>query len=108
MHARGNGRVDPAAAPPGVLRVLAAGNEQVASAFAEARRSSGALADTTRFPAAFIGSSPTSRYLVEAAVPLSNGASLVTRRILDVASPQDGLPWTTLWAERVVEAGSRG
>lgn len=105
VHARGNGRVDPAAAPPAVLRVLAGGNEQVASAYGDARQASGALADTTRFPASFIGGSPTSRYLVEAAVPLSNGALLMTRRILDVASPQDGVPWTTLWAERVVEAG---
>jgi general secretion pathway protein K len=108
VHLRGNGRVDPAAAPLPVLRVLAAGNEQIAGAYAGAREASGALADTTRFPATYIARSPSSRYLIEASVLLSNGAFLVTRTILDVASAQDGLPWETLWAERVVEAGSRG
>lgn len=108
VHARGNGRVDPAAAPVPVLRVLAAGNEQIAGAYADAREASGALADTTRFPAAFIARAPTTRYLVEASVQLSNGASLVTRRILDVAAAHQGLPWETLWAERVVEARQDG
>jgi general secretion pathway protein K len=108
VHARGNGRIDPAAAPPAVLRVLAVGNEQVASAYGDARQASGALADTTRFPAAFIGRAATSRYLIEASVPLSNGAFLVTRRVLDVAAAREGLPWETLWAQRVVEAAHNG
>jgi general secretion pathway protein K len=108
VHARGNGRVDPAAAPLPVLRVLAAGNEQVASAYAGAREASGALADSTRFPAAFVARTPTTRFLIEASVPLSNGATLVTRRIVDVAAAHQGLPWETLWAERVVEAASEG
>jgi len=108
VHLSGNGRVDPAAAPAPVLRVLAAGNEEIAVAYANAREASGALADTTRFPASHIARSSSSRYLVAASVPLSNGAFLVTRRILDVASARDGLPWETLWAERVVEAGPRG
>jgi len=108
VHARGNARVDPAAAPMAVLRVLAGGNEQIADAYAGAREASGALADTTRFPAAFIARTPTSRYLIEASVPLSNGALLVTRRILDVAAAGDGLPWETLWAEQVVEAAANG
>ena len=108
VHVRGNGRVDPAAAPLSVLRVLAGGNEQIATAYAGARGSSGALADTTRLPAAYVARTPSSRYLIEASVPLSNGAFLVTRRILDVASAREGLPWETLWAERVVEAGHSG
>jgi hypothetical protein len=41
-------------------------------------------------------------------VPLSNGAWLVTRRVVDVAAAHQGLPWETLWAERVVEAASEG
>jgi len=102
-HLRGNGRVDPLAAPLPVLRVLAAGNEQIADSYAGAREVSGALADTTRFPAALTARSPSSRYLVEASVPLSNGALLITRRILDLASAQGRLLWQTLWAERVVE-----
>lgn len=108
VHLRGNGRVDPAAAPLAVLRVLAAGNLQIAEGYASAREASGALADTTRFPAAYIARAPSSRYLIEASVPLSNGAFLVSRRILDVASAMDDLPWETLWAERVVEAGPNG
>ena len=104
VHAGANGRVDPAAAPLPVLRVLAGGNEQIASAYVAAREASGALADSTRFPAAFIARAPSPRYLIEASVPLSNGASLVTRRVIDVTTAREGLPWETLWAERVVEA----
>jgi general secretion pathway protein K len=106
VHARGDGRVDPAAAPEPVLRVLAGGNDEVASAYVAARDTGGALADTTRFPAAFRARAQSSRYLFEASVRLSNGADLVTRRVIDLASAQDGLPWQTMWAERVVEAGS--
>ena len=104
VHAGANGRVDPAAAPLPVLRVLAGGNEQIASAYVAAREASGALADSTRFPAAFIARAPSPRYLIEASVPLSNGAFLVTRRVVDVTTAREGLPWETLWAERVVEA----
>lgn len=105
VHAgRGAGRVDPAASPAPVLQVLAAGNAQVAAEFAAAREASGALADATRFPAAYIArQQPSSRYLIEASVRLSNGAFLVSRRVLDLAAPAEGLPWQTLWAERVVE-----
>lgn len=108
VHQRGGGRVNPMAAPLPVLRVLAAGNVQLADEYARARESSGALADSTRFPAAHVGQTQTSRILIEAFVPLSNGAFLVTRKILDVASWQDGVPWTTLWVERAVEPPQAG
>lgn len=108
VHMRGNGRVDPMAAPRDVLRVLAGGNEQIASQYAGARETSGALADTTGFPAAFIARSPSSRLLIEASVPLSSGALLVSRTIVDLASAYEGLPWETLWTERVVEEPPKG
>lgn len=108
VHAGANGRVDPAAAPLPVLRVLAGGNEQIATAYVAAREASGALADSTRFPAAYVARAPSSRYLIEASVPLSNGAFHVTRRIVDVTTAREGLPWATLWAERVVEAALDG
>lgn len=103
VHARGSGQVDPEAAPLAVLRVLASGNDQIAAAYASAREARGSLADTTRFPAPFVARAATSRYLVEAAVPLANGASLVTRRVLDLGATRDGLPWSVVWGERVVE-----
>lgn len=105
VHVRSAGGVDPAAAPLPVLRVLASGNEQIAVDYAAAREASGALADTTRFPAAYLARTQTSRYLVEASVRLSNGAYLAIRKVIDLASAQDGLAWQTLWAERVVEPG---
>ena len=105
VHSRGGGRVDPAAAPLPVLQVLASGNEQIAVDYANAREASGSLADSTRFPATYIARSQSSRHMVEASVQLSNGAYLVTRKVLDVSSRQDGTPWRTLWAERVVEPG---
>jgi len=102
--ARGAGRVDPAAAPVPVLQVLASGNAHVAAEYAASREANGALADATRFPAAYIArQQPSSRYLIEASVRLSNGAFLVSRRVLDLAAPAEGLPWRTMWAERVVE-----
>lgn len=105
VHAgRSAGRVDPAAAPVPVLQVLAAGNAQIATEYAAAREASGALADATRFQAGFIArQQASSRYLIEASVRLSNGAFLVSRRVLDLAAPAEGLPWQTLWVERVVE-----
>jgi general secretion pathway protein K len=103
VHFRGGGRVDPAAAPLAVLRVLASGNEQIAADYVNAREASGALADSTRFPAAYIARTQSLRFLVEASVQLSNGAYLVSRKELDVSSGQDGTTWRTLWAERVVE-----
>ncbi len=103
VHIRGGGRVDPVAAPPAVLRILASGNEQTAAAYASARDTNGVLADSTRFPAAYLANTQTRRFLVEASVQLSNGAYLVVRRIVDVSSGQSGVPWITLWSERVVE-----
>ena len=108
VHLRGAGQVDPLAAPLPVLRVLAGGDEQLAQEYAGARQASGALADTTRFPAGSIARSPSSRFLIEASVPLSVGAVHVTRRVLDFDVPFEGLPWQTLWTERVVEAGLSG
>ena len=103
VHLRGGGRVDPAAAPPEVLRVLASGNEQIAAEYASAREANGALADTTRFPAAYITRSQPSRFLLEASVPLGNGAFMVTRSVVDLSAARGGAPWRTLWAERIVE-----
>lgn len=105
VHHRGGGRVDPAAAPNAVLQVLASGNDQIASQYANARDASGALADTTRFPAAYIATrSQSARFQIEASLALSNGALLVTRKVIDVSSRYEGIPWRVLWAERVVEA----
>lgn len=106
VHGRGDGRVDPNAAPLPVLRVLAGGDDDLALAYAAARDSSGVLADTTRFaPALIAARQPTSRYLLKAAVPLSNGAFAVAQRIVDTGASVHGLPWQSLWASREVEAG---
>jgi general secretion pathway protein K len=103
VHGRGGGRVDPGAAPLAVLRVLASGNEQIAVEYANSREAMGNLADSTRFPAAYIARGQSPRFLVEASVQLSNGAYLVSRWIIDVSAGQDGIPWRTMWAERLVE-----
>jgi general secretion pathway protein K len=104
VHQRGSGRVSPAAAQLPVLRVLAGGNEQLALDYANARNANGMLADATRFPADYIAQSASSRFVIEASTRLSNGASLVTRKVVDAASWQDGVPWSTIWSERFVEA----
>lgn len=108
VHARGDGRVDPAAAPGPVLRVLAGGSDEIASTYQAARETGGALADSTRLAAAFRTKAQSTRYLFEASVTLANGARLVRRKVLDLSSTQDGVPWQTLWSERVVESESGG
>jgi general secretion pathway protein K len=108
VHQRGSGRVSPVSAPLPVLRILARGNAQLAIAYARARAASGGLADSSRFPSAYVAQMASSRFLLEASVQISSGASLVSRQVVDVASEREGVPWTVLWSERGVEPAEQG
>lgn len=98
----GSGKVNPMAAPEGVLTVLAGGNTQRAGSIA-ANRDAGAtgIDTTTTLTSEYIDNADTQRFQLQARVPLSNGASLLISRSVDLADGmQDGLPWRTYHTEQ--------
>lgn len=104
----GGARVNPLAAPLGVLMVLANGNEAVARRIVQERETGAEGIDTTSLDASLVSVSSARRYRVEAAVPLADGGIVRVARIVDVgASSRDGLAWRTLQTERSIETMSR-
>jgi general secretion pathway protein K len=85
---RGGGRVNATAAAPDVLAVLAGGNA--------GRATGSAGLDTTALAAEFTDAGGSSRYLLQARVPLGNGGWLVASRTVDFAAAREGVPWRTL------------
>ena len=105
---RGNGRVNPLAAPEAVLAVLANGDAGLAARVARERDAGMAGVDTTAFEASFTDNSFSRRYRIQARVPMEDGAWLHTSRNVDlVASMRDGMPWRTFYTERRVEPMTR-
>lgn len=99
--------VDPLAASPGVLTILARGNAEAAQAFAQARDAMEVAIDTTAFTQEHILSSPGSRYFIEAFYPGDGGRRLVRARWVDPRSEGPlGLPWRSLAVEPVRAAGA--
>lgn len=97
VYSGASGRVNPLAAPAGVLAVLSGGNEAVALRGNQDRGAGGDQVDTTALDPAFVAISPSRRYRLEAAVPLVEGGTLQVVRVVDVgSSTRDGLPWRTL------------
>lgn len=102
--ARGSGRVNVMAAPVGVLAVLANGNLAVAQRINEGRDAGAVGLDTTALDSQLVDNAPSRRYLVQARVPLSDGASLLTSRWVDLGDGRlDGLPWRIFHAESRLE-----
>jgi general secretion pathway protein K len=102
--ARGSGRVNVAAAPLGVLRVLAGGNLEVAKRLFEGAQSGAVGLDTSALDSALVDNAPSRRYLLQARVPLSDGAWLVVSRWVDMnGGKADGLPWRVFHAESRME-----
>jgi general secretion pathway protein K len=93
----GSGRVNPMAAPVSVLQVLTGGDAGRAAALYANRNVPLTGMDTTVLNPAFIDSSISSSFRLQALVPIASGASLV--RSWDVLNIQDrrtGLPWRLL------------
>ncbi len=102
--ARGSGRVNIAAAPLGVLRVLAGGNLEVAKRLFQGAQAGAVGQDTSALDPALVDNAPSRRYLVQARVPLSDGARLLVSRWVDMNSGKaDGLPWRVFHAENRLE-----
>lgn len=91
---RGNGLVNPLAAPEEVLAILAEGNTVVAVTLA-ARRADGATdIDMSALSREFISNAPSSRYRLQARVLLPDGSHAVVSRSVELRSDSRlGLPW---------------
>lgn len=96
---QGDGKVNPQAAPLEVLTLLAGGNPQRAAAVLAAR-ANGGQADTTALQADWVGTALTSRYRLQAFVPLGDGATVVVSRGVDLRpDARLGLPWRFFHAD---------
>lgn len=101
----GSGKVNPMAAPEGVLNVLAGGNAGRASSIA-ADRDAGrpGIDTTTTLTSEYIDNAATQRFQLQARVPLSDGAALLVSRSVDLDDGAlDGLPWRTFHTEQRFE-----
>lgn len=92
----GSGRVNPMAAPLGVLAVLAGGNLAAAQQIAAARDAGQVGIDTTALDASLIDSAPSRRLRATAHVPMADGAAVQVARSVDLDGRSiDGAPWLT-------------
>ena len=96
-------RVNPEAAPPGVLAVLAQGQGGAAQQFLRQRAGGQPGADTSGFNQAFIGTAGTSLYRLTAGVPLEAGKMLhLVQDVALVAGASRGAPWRVLRSRRQI------
>ena len=98
--ALGGGRVNPMAAPEGVLLVLSGGDAAKAARIAASRDGGGPGVDTTDLPPLYVDTVATTRFRLVAQVPLADGRRLLSSRSVETgrASP-DGVPWRIFQAE---------
>ena len=96
-------RVNPEAAPPGVLAVLAQGQGGAAQQYLRQRAGGQPGADTSGFNQAFIGTAGTSLYRLTAGVPLEAGKMLhLVQDVALVAGASRGAPWRVLRSRRQI------
>lgn len=101
---RGNGMVNPMAAPPAVLQMLAGGNAELVSQIESRRQSGQPGIDMTGLDAAFVGSGTVRRYQLQARVSAADGGAYLVTRYVDInPRSRDGFPWTTFHMQREVE-----
>lgn len=93
----GSGRVNPKAAPLGVLVVLAGGNAARAGDFAAQRDSSQHLMDTSFFDPSHIEALVSASLRFEVSVGFADGGSLTRSwHVYGGPDPRSGLPWRVL------------
>ncbi|MDD2713231.1 MAG: general secretion pathway protein GspK [Simplicispira sp.] len=104
-QAQGSGRVNPQAAPEGVLRVLAGGNAARATALAAARDKNPADLDSTALNGEFLDNASSSRYRLQAQVALPDAGLVFVERSADLRPDfRLGLPWRIFNAEHWMQA----
>lgn len=93
---RGSGKVNPLAAPPEVLAVLAGGDAAVASHIAAERDAGLEGIDTTALDAGFTDITTARRFRIQARVPMADGSWVRVSRHIDLgARTRSGMPWHT-------------
>ncbi len=105
----GGSSVNPLAAPPEVLRILANGNEGIVNQIAAARASGDAASvDTSGLDGSLSrAGSAQRRYRITAKVPMADGRFfLVDRSVYFGARTRDGLPWYTFEARQMLQPAS--
>lgn len=96
---QGTGGINAMAAPPQVLRVLAAGNDAAVEQFVAGRDAGQVGLDQSAFNGAWLDPSGSSHIELQALVPLPDGAfARIVRRYLVGKSNNDGLPWRVFYA----------
>lgn len=96
----GGGQVNPLAAPPAVLAVLAQGDTGRVAAYVR-QRGSQAGADASAFQGAFVGRAGTDLYRLQARVPLEAGKILLlTRDVALGTNYSRTAPWRILRTQR--------
>ncbi len=96
----GSGRVNPMAAPEGVLMVLSEGDAGRAQRIAAGRDSGEVGVDTTALPVQFVDSAVAKRFRLVARVPLSDGRRLLSTWLVETGRvAPDGVPWRIFRAE---------
>lgn len=94
---RGGSRVNPEAAPPGVLAVLAQGNSGVVAQYLGQRAAGQPAASTGGFNSAFTETGSGNLYRLRASVPLETGKMLaLTQDVALVADSSHAAPWRIL------------
>ena len=99
---QGNGRVNPLAAPLGVLSVLAGGSISRAAAIFDRQGAAAGPADidTTGLNVQWVGFSATTRYRVQVHVPTLDGGTVLVVRHVDTRPDRfTGMPWRVFNAE---------
>ncbi len=105
---RGSGRVNPLAAPVGVLAVLTGGNTAQAAQIVAARDAGQAGVDTSALDGSLLETSASRRLRVQARVPLGDGGFMRVSRSVDLdARPLDGAPWLTFRTASALESVNR-
>ena len=103
----GSGRVNPVAAPDGVLRILLDGNAARAGDLAAKRDADPNLMDTSVLKPAYIDTATSTSFRLQVSVALGQGESV--QRVWHVywsTEPRTGLPWRVLsTSSQIIQAG---
>lgn len=89
-------KVNPLAAPLGVLRILAQGQDSLALSVLQARQQGGETTDTTQLNGQFVGNNGTSSLLVRAIVGSGDNTAIVRAWRVVLGSDSRGLPWRVI------------
>lgn len=100
VNAGGSGRINPKAAPEGVLMVLAQGNPGLVANLMDRRDSKDIGMDTSALNGMFLDASITQNFMFQAKVALADGGWVVTSRSIRLGDGiKQGLPWRILHTE---------